>query len=179
MSLRSIRLYPDPVLRVDCIPVEAFDDALRELVTDMAETMYAAPGIGLAAPQVGVELQVAVVDVSGSQETKELHVLVNPEVVREAGEWVEVEGCLSIPEISEKVVRPMEIVVRYQDLDGRTQELEAEEWLARAVCHEIDHLHGILFPDRLRGLRRQRVQRQLRRVLRDKENAGWQEGFSR
>jgi len=171
MALRSVRIYPDPVLRVDCAPVEEFDDALRALVGDMADTMYAAPGIGLAAPQVGVEAQVAVVDVSGSQEPSALNVLINPEIVSQAGEWLESEGCLSIPEISEKVVRPMEIVVRYRDLDGRPQELEAEEWLARAVCHEIDHLHGILFPDRLRGLRRQRVQRQLRRLLREKERA--------
>ena len=95
MAIRPVRLYPDPVLRVKCALVEKFDDSLQRLVGDMADTMYAAPGIGLAAPQVGVELQVAVVDVSGAGEQSELQVLVNPEVVRESGEWIETEGGLA------------------------------------------------------------------------------------
>lgn len=171
MALRPIRLYPDPVLRVQCPPVESFDEALRTLASDMVETMYKAPGVGLAAPQVGAEARLAVVDVTVGKEKDALHVLVNPRIVEEKGEDVDFEACLSIPGLSEKVVRPTWIKVVAQDLDGRSFELEADDYLARALCHELDHLDGILFFDHLRGLRRDRARRSLRRLQRAAEQS--------
>ncbi len=168
MAILPIRVYPDPVLRVRCRVVESFDDELRRLVSDMIETMHAAPGVGLAAPQVGVEQRVAVVDVSVGQDRSALKVLVNPEVVEERGRDVDTEGCLSIPGISEKVARPAAIRITGQDLEGRPVEIEAREFEARAVCHEIDHLNGVLFIDHLRGLRRDRVRRQLKKQLKSR-----------
>ncbi|MFW6175739.1 MAG: peptide deformylase, partial [Acidobacteriota bacterium] len=157
MAIRPIRLYPDPVLRETCPPVERFDPELASLVDDMVATMHDAPGVGLAAPQVGVELRVAVVDLSVGEDPAQLHVLVNPDVVEEEGQGTEVEGCLSIPDFTEKVDRATRIRVRAHDVRGEPFELEAEDWLARAVLHEIDHLDGVLFVDRLRGLRKDRA----------------------
>jgi peptide deformylase len=149
---------------VDCPPVEQFDDDLRELAESMAETMYAAPGIGLAAPQVGVETRLAVVDVTSGEEPGHLLVLVNPEIVESSGAEIDVEGCLSIPGISDKVQRSFRITVEAQDLEGNPHRLEAEGLEARAIQHEIDHLDGVLFTDHLRGLRRERVRRKLKRL---------------
>ncbi len=164
MAILPIRIYPDPVLRQLCPPVTDFGPALQRLAGDMVETMHAAPGVGLAAPQVGVTLRLAVVDLSVGKEPEELKVLVNPEVLAPEGSEVEVEGCLSLPGLTEKVERPRRIRVRALDLRGQPLEFAAEEWLARAVCHEVDHLDGILFVDRLRGLRKERVKRQLRKL---------------
>ena len=169
MALLPIRQYPDPVLRRECPPVERFDDELRRLAADMVDTMHAAPGIGLAAPQVGVETRLAVVDLSGGEDPEAVYVLVNPRIVDSEGRGVELEGCLSIPDLNEKVTRPTQVVVEAQDLDGRPFLLEAEEWLARAICHEVDHLDGVLFPDRLRGLRREKARRALRRLRQESE----------
>jgi peptide deformylase len=169
VALLPIRIYPDPILRRRCPPVESFDDGLRRLAADMVETMHAAPGIGLAASQIGVETRLAVVDLSAGEDPEAVHVLVNPEIVDSDGSGVELEGCLSIPELSEKVTRPLRITVEAQDLDGRPLLLEAEDWLARAICHEIDHLDGILFVDRLRGLRKEKARRALRRLRRENE----------
>jgi len=162
--IRPIRLYPDPVLRVRCPEVEIFDDELRRLADDMVETMHDAPGIGLAAPQVGVESRVAVVDLSVGEDPDQLHVLINPEVLDREGRGVEVEGCLSIPGITDKVPRSLRIRVRARDAAGEAFEIEADDWLARAILHEIDHLDGVLFVDHLRGLRRERVRRQLKKL---------------
>lgn len=164
MALRPIRCYPDPVLRVRCAPVERFDEDLRRLARDLVETMHAAPGVGLAAPQVGEAVRLAVVDVSVGEDPAELHVLVNPVIVEASGSAVETEGCLSIPEVTEKVERPAAVEVTACDLDGQPLRLAASGWLARALCHEIDHLDGVLFVDHLRGLRRERVRRVLRRM---------------
>lgn len=164
-----IRVYPDEVLRRECAAVEEFDDDLRRLVGDMVETMHAAPGVGLAAPQVGVEKRVMVVDLSVGEDPAQLHVFVNPEIVEEEGTVSDVEGCLSIPGISEKVERPQRIRVRARNVDGTEFEIEADDWLARAVCHETDHLDGVLFVDHLRGLRRDRVRRQLKKMRREQE----------
>ena len=164
MAVLPIRVYPDPVLRVRCPPVETFDAELRRLADDMIETMHAAPGIGLAAPQVGVERRLAVVDVSVGEDEKALKVLVNPEIVEQRGRHVDAEGCLSIPGITEKVARPHAVRVAARDLDGESLELELDELEARAVCHEIDHLNGVLFIDHLRGLRKDRVRRQLKKL---------------
>ena len=166
MALLPIRLYPDPVLRVRCPEVTSFDAELRRLAEDMVETMYDAPGVGLAAPQVGVEARLAVVDTSVGREKGTLKVLVNPRVVTEEGRVVDTEGCLSIPGFSEKIGRPTRVEVVAQDLEGAEIRFEVEGFEARAVCHEIDHLDGVLFVDHLRGLRRDRARRALRRLAR-------------
>ena len=176
MAILPIRIYPDPILRVKTAPVTEFSAPLWRLAADMIETMIAAPGIGLAAPQVGVGKRLAIVDLSVGEDPDQLHVLVNPEVVRREGSDTDVEGCLSIPGITEKVERPVEVAVRAFDLQGNSYELAAEGWLARALCHEIDHLDGVLFPDRLRGLRREKVKRQLRKLAGEREGREGGEG---
>ncbi|HEX2252964.1 MAG TPA: peptide deformylase [Thermoanaerobaculia bacterium] len=165
MPVRPIRLFPDEVLRVRCPEVESFDEELARLAADMVETMHAAPGVGLAAPQVGVELRVMVVDLSVGEDPEALRIFVNPRIVEQEGSVSDFEGCLSIPNLSEKVERPQRVRVEAQDLQGRPFTVEAEDWLARAVCHETDHLDGVLFIDHLRGLRREKVRRQLRKML--------------
>lgn len=169
MAVLPIRIYPDPVLRVRCPEVESFDGDLERLAKDLVETMYAAPGVGLAAPQVGVELRLAVVDATAGEESNTLHILINPEIFESTGKDTDEEGCLSIPEITEKVTRPEMIRVRALGLDRRPIEFEAEGLLARVVCHEVDHLDGVLFVDRLSGLRKERVRRQLRKLSRKQE----------
>ncbi len=164
MAILPIRIYPDPVLRVKTRKVEEFDARLRKLATDMVETMHAAPGVGLAAPQVGSGLRIAVVDISVGEDPALLKVLVNPEIVRREGLETDVEGCLSLPGITDKVDRPTAITVRAQDLSGKPFELEAADYMARAICHEVDHLDGILFTDHLRGLRKERIRRQLKKL---------------
>lgn len=169
MAIRAIRIYPDPVLRVQCRAVTDFDESLRKLVADMIETMHAAPGIGLAAPQVGVDLRVAVVDLSVGEEPAQLHVFINPEIVHRQGQATDVEGCLSLPGITDKVERPTHVRIKALDREGNPFELTADDWLARAVCHELDHLDGILFVDHLRGLRRERSRRQLKKLAAEQE----------
>lgn len=164
MAILPIRLYPDPVLRQRCAEVEIFDHELRRLAADMIATMHAAPGVGLAAPQVGDSRRLMVVDLSVGDDAAELHVFVNPRIVEQEGSETETEGCLSIPDLSDKVERPRRLRVEARSLDGEPFALDAEGWLARAICHEVDHLDGVLFVDRLRGLRRERAQRQLRRM---------------
>jgi peptide deformylase len=171
MAILPIRIYPDPVLRVKCRRVETFDDGLRKLAANMVETMHAAPGVGLAAPQVGVDLRLAVVDVSVGEDPTAVRVLVNPEIVRREGLETDTEGCLSLPGITDKVDRPFTITLRAQGLDGQPFELQAEEYLARAICHEVDHLDGVLFTDHLRGLRKERARRQLRKLAAEQEVA--------
>jgi peptide deformylase len=169
MAVLPIRIYPDPVLRVKCRPVGAVDDRLRKLAADMVETMHAAPGVGLAAPQVGVEERLAVVDLSVGDDPAQVIILINPEIVHREGQETEVEGCLSLPGMTDKVDRPSAVKVKATDLAGKTFELDADGWLARALCHEIDHLDGVLFVDHLRGLRRERAKRQLRKLATDRE----------
>ncbi len=176
MALLPIRVVPDPVLRRPCDAVETFDEDLRRLAGNMVETMYAAPGVGLAAPQVGVSRRLAVVDVSVGKESGALHVFVNPRIVSSEGRVSDLEGCLSIPDLSDKVERPERIVVQARNLEGEPFELRAEEWLARAICHEVDHLDGILFVQRLRGLRRQRAERKLKRWIERNEKTSWTPG---
>ncbi len=169
MAIRAIRIYPDPVLRAQCRAVTGFDESLRKLVHDMIETMQVAPGIGLAAPQVGVDLRVAVVDLSVGEDPEQLHVLINPEIVQRRGQETDVEGCLSLPGITDKVERPTYVRIKALDAEGNPFELEAEDWLARAICHELDHLDGVLFVDHLRGLRRERSKRQLKKLATEQE----------
>lgn len=164
MPVRPILLYPDPILRRRCPEVDGFGAELEALVRDLADTMYAAPGVGLAAPQIGIEARVAVVDVAAGQATSRLHVLVNPQIVESVGRENDTEGCLSIPGLSERVDRPARIRLEARDATGEPVEIEAEGFLARAICHEIDHLDGILFIDRLTGLRKEVAMRRLRKL---------------
>jgi peptide deformylase len=161
MTLRPILFFPDPILRRKTEEVSEFDSSLERLVAEMAETMYAAPGVGLAAPQIGDLRRVALVDIDPSGPKSELHVLVNPRLVARAGAETDIEGCLSIPGFTERIERPLAVRVAAQRLSGEAFEIEAEGFFARALCHEIDHLEGILFIDHLRGLRRQLALRRL------------------
>lgn len=146
MALLPILQYPHPTLAANAEPVTEFNDELKELATNMAETMYAAPGVGLAANQVGVLKRIIVIDVS--EESNELRVFVNPQVIAHSDELEEFEeGCLSLKGLYEKVKRPERVTVRAQDLDGNPFELEADGLLAVCVQHEIDHLNGIVFID--------------------------------
>jgi peptide deformylase len=169
MAILAIRIYPDPVLRVKTREVTQFDTRLKKLAADMIETMHAAPGVGLAAPQVGSELRLAVIDTSVGEDPSKIHVIVNPRIVRREGQDADTEGCLSLPGITDKVDRPTAVTVEAVDLDGKPIRIEAEDWLARVLCHEIDHLDGVLFTDHLRGLRRERARRQLKRLAADRE----------
>jgi len=164
MAVRPIVLYPDPVLTRPAQPVERFDVDLERLARDLADTMYDAPGIGLAAPQVGIELRIAVVDIAPGEAASKLHVLVNPRIVESSGRVVGEEGCLSIPGLSERVERPARLRLSASTVSGEPFELEAEGLLARAFCHEIDHLDGVLFYQRLAGLRKEMAMRRLRKL---------------
>ena len=164
MPILPIRIYPDPVLRERCTEVSSFDEALARLVADMVATMHAAPGIGLAASQVGVSQRVAVVDLSVGEDPGQLLVLVNPTLLRSDGREDDSEGCLSIPDFTEKVTRPESVVVTARDQHGASFEVQASGLLARAIQHEMDHLAGVLFVDYLRGLRRERARRHLQRL---------------
>lgn len=169
MAILPIRIYPDPVLRVKCRDVTEFDAALKKLAADMIETMHAAPGVGLAAPQVGVEKRLAVIDTSVGEDPSKVHVIINPKVTRREGQDTDTEGCLSLPGITDKVDRPLSVTIEAVDLEGKPLKIEAEGWLARVFCHEIDHLDGILFTDHLRGLRKERARRNLKRLAADRE----------
>ncbi len=161
-----IYLYDHPVLRQKTKPVTEITPELRKLARDMLETMYAARGIGLAANQVGVSLQLIVVDI-GEEEMKQPLILLNPTLVAVSEETAEMEeGCLSLPELRDVVVRPAAVQVRYTDLRGRERQLEADGLLARVLQHEIDHLQGIYFVDRLPAVRRLFLRRKLERIAR-------------
>lgn len=171
MAIRTIRVYPDPVLRNKTARVEKVDESLDGLIQDMVETMHAAPGVGLAANQVGVPLQLAVIDLSAREDAEDRHpllVLINPEIISSEGAAVEEEGCLSIPDFSEKVKRAARVRVRAQDRKGKNFELEAEGLLAKALQHEIDHLNGLLFVDRLSPLKKSIFKRRFRKVAAEK-----------
>ena len=153
--IRDIIRYGDPRLLSENTAVEPFRPDLAGLLADMIETCHAAPGIGLAAPQIGINLRLAIVDLSVGADAGALIVLVNPEILERSGEQKEEEGCLSVPDLSERVLRPERVRVRAADASGLVREVEGTGLLARALCHEIDHLNGLLFVDRLRGLKRE------------------------
>jgi peptide deformylase len=158
MALRNILKLPDPRLRLVSTPVKKVDDQLRRLVEDMFETMYDAPGIGLAAIQIGVPERIVTMDLAKKDEPPEQRVFINPELVWSSGDKaVREEGCLSIPEYYEEVERPEQVKVRYLDLDGKPQEIDADGLLATCLQHEIDHLNGVLFIDHLSKLKRNMV----------------------
>ena len=155
MATMEIKKYPDEVLKKKAEQVKNFDDGLQRLIDDMIETMYTAPGLGLAANQVGVLKQVMVIDISTSEEESSLMVLVNPEIVLMEGELESEEGCLSIPDYTTIVKRAEKVKVKCLDRHGEPFEVESEGLLAKALQHEIDHLNGILFVDRIGRIKRE------------------------
>jgi peptide deformylase len=164
--IRPIVRYGTPGLARPAQPVDTITDETRRLIDDMIETMYAAPGIGLAATQVDVPLRVCVIDVSGGRRGGEVITLINPEFVERSGMQLEEEGCLSVPGYNATVARPEHVVVRALDRQGQPVTVEGTGVLARALQHEIDHLDGVLFLDRLRGLRRDLIVRKIRKQQR-------------
>jgi peptide deformylase len=158
--------FPDPILQRPSEAVTVFDDDLRRLVDDMFESMYVAHGIGLAAPQIGVPKRITVIDLSFQKTPADKIALINPEVVTKEGKIFEEEGCLSLPDIREKVARAANVKIRAQDLEGNWFEREADDLLARAFQHEIDHLDGILFIFRISALKRDFVLRKIRKLQR-------------
>ncbi len=166
MAVLPILHYPDDRLRRASEPVESITDETQTLIDDMIETMYAAPGVGLAAPQVGVSKQIMVVDITVGKDPEALHVMINPQIVSKAGEIKEEEGCLSVPEFSEGVPRAESLEVRYLTREGQEQTLCAEGLLAKAIQHEVDHLNGRLFIDRLSLLKRDMIKRKIRKAIR-------------
>ncbi len=165
MAVLRIFHYPEPVLNQKAQPVEQIDGELKILARDMAETMYAAPGVGLAAPQVGISKRMVVIDCARKDQEPQLIVAVNPEIVEEQGELFEEEGCLSVPGYYARVPRSARVKVRYQNLEGQVVEQEAEELLAVAFQHEIDHLEGTLFVDHLSPLKRSIFRKKYKKML--------------
>lgn len=163
MTLRKILIFPDPVLRKIAEPVDRIDQSLKTLIGDMIETMHAAPGVGLAAPQVGVSQRVVVADPSAGENPDLALELMNPEIISSKGSVQHEEGCLSLPEVEVKVQRAEQIVVKAQRLDGRMQTIEAEGYLSYILQHEIDHLNGVLIIDSLGPVKRDLVKRKLRK----------------
>lgn len=172
MALREILIVPDPRLKKECEPVAEVNDEIRELLDDMLETMYAAPGIGLAAPQIGVMKRVVVMDVSDDKDKPEPLKLVNPEIIWESEDTsVYQEGCLSIPEQYADVERPAEVGLRYLDENGKEHEIEADGLLATCIQHELDHLDGILFTDYLSALKRNMIMKKVQKLQKTKKSA--------
>src|SRR6201984_542414 len=159
-----ITKYGAPVLESPAQPVEVFDEELAKLCEDMFESMYVAQGVGLAAPQIGIGRKLAVVDVSVGKNIEARLVLANPEIVHVEGDQREEEGCLSLPGFRGSVLRPAYVTVRAQNLKGETYEMRGEGLLARAFCHEIDHLNGILFIQHLSMLKRDLIKRRIRKM---------------
>lgn len=168
--IRKIVKYPEPVLEQVAEPVTEFDGELEKLVEDMFESMYAAKGIGLAAPQIGLSKRLTVIDLSVNERKEDRIVLINPEITFREGRQVEEEGCLSLPDIRDKVPRAFHVKVKAQNVKGEWFEIEGEELLSRAFQHEIDHLDGILFFRRVSALKRDLILRKIRRMQR---NGDW------
>jgi len=166
MSVLPIVKYGDEVLRVPTTPVAEIDASLHKLIDDMVSTMYAAPGVGLAANQVGVSKRLMMIDLSVGRRPGELHVCINPEIVEVEGEITEDEGCLSVPDFVEVVTRPQRVKLKYLDRNGDAREMWGEGLMARAMCHEVDHLNGRLYVDHLRGLKKDRILRKIQKLAR-------------
>ncbi len=159
-----IRKYGDDVLRHPAEPVAEIDAPLQKLIDDMIDTMYAAPGVGLAANQVGVSKRLMVIDLSVGKRAGECYVFINPEIVESQGEITEEEGCLSIPDFVEIITRPERVRLRFLDRNGEQREMWGEGLMARAMCHEIDHLDGTLFVDYLRGFKKDRILKKIAKL---------------
>ena len=172
MALLPIIYAPDPRLKIKCRPVETVDQSVRDFTDDMLETMYAAPGIGLSAPQVGDDRRILVCDVAREDEDPQPIKLINPEIVWASDEVrIAEEGCLSLPDHFAEIERPVAVRVRFLDQNGEPQEIEADELLAACVQHEMDHLEGILFIDYLSPLKRNIILRKMKKLKRQKEAA--------
>ena len=167
MAIFPIVKYGDPVLETPAEPVTAFDDELRQLIDDMFESMYAAHGVGLAAPQIGISKRIAVVDVSFKEDAGAKLVLVNPEIVRAEGKVRQNEGCLSLPEFREPVTRAQHVTVRAQDAKGKWFEHRGEGLLARAFLHETEHLNGKLYISHISALKRDLMKRKMRKLAKE------------
>lgn len=166
MAILKIYTYPDPILRKKAEPITEFDDDLKKLAADMAETMYDAPGVGLAANQIGIARQIVVIDITGSEaEEKDLITLVNPKIVKGEGSEMGEEGCLSVVDYSANVKRFTKIQVEAQDLDGNPLNFEAEDYFARVIQHEVDHLNGHLFIDLISSLKRSLYKKKRKKQL--------------
>src|SRR5664279_38752 len=164
-----IVLFGDPVLEKPSAPITVFDDELRKLADDMFESMYAAHGVGLAAPQIGISKRVAVIDVTFKEDPEAKIVLVNPEIIHTEGKITSNEGCLSLPEFREKVTRALKVTARGQDLTGTTIEVTGEDLLARALLHETDHLNGKLYISHISALKRDMMKRKIRKLVKQGE----------
>jgi peptide deformylase len=162
--IHPIVKYGDPVLETPTKPVKTFGDELQALVTDMFESMYAANGVGLAAPQIGISLRVTVIDVSTGKNPEAKLVCANPEIIYAEGTQREEEGCLSVPGFRGYVERPQYVTIKAYDAAGQEFEMRGEGLLARAFCHEIDHLDGVLFINHLSMLRRDMIRRKIRKL---------------
>jgi peptide deformylase len=167
--IHPIVKFGDPVLERATKPVEIFEEELQTLVADMFESMYAAQGVGLAAPQIGIGLRLAVIDVTNGKNPEAKIVCANPEIIHAEGEQREEEGCLSLPGFRGYVARPQYVTVRAQDATGKEFEMRGEQLLARAFCHEIDHLNGILFINHLSMLKRDLIKRKIRKMKKSGE----------
>jgi len=171
LTARAIRLYGDPVLRARAKPIGAWNDALRALARDMVDTMRAANGVGLAAPQIGESVAIFVAQLPEEVASMEPLILANPEIVEEEGVEASSEGCLSLPEIEEDIERATKIRIRGVAPTGETIDLDVEGYLARIILHEIDHLKGILIVDRISPLRKRLLRRQLEKIRKRSEEA--------
>jgi len=163
MAIIEIKKYGDSVLQKKADRIENINEDVTNLAGSMVETMYDAPGVGLSAPQVGKSIQLITVDLSAGEKNKELIILINPEILEKEGEIISVEGCLSIPNIQEKVARSARVTVKGYTLSGKEKIIEADDLLARALSHEIDHLNGILFIDRLSPLKKNLIRKKLKK----------------
>lgn len=169
MTIRNILIHPDPRLKKTCDPISSIDSDIRKLADDMFETMYDAPGIGLAGPQIGVMQRIFVIDCADKESTPDPLVMINPEITWTSEETnVYEEGCLSIPDIYEEVTRPKVIRMAYQDLDGKEQECEFDELYATAAQHELDHLNGKLFIDYLGNMKRTLITNKMKKLKRER-----------
>lgn len=157
--------FGDPVLEKRAEPVTVFDDDLKKLVDDMFESMYAAHGVGLAAPQIGISKRLAVIDITFKEDPSAKLVLANPEILHTEGRHTQNEGCLSIPDFRESLTRPRTVTIRAQDVDGKFYEKTGEELLARAFLHETDHLNGRLYISHLSALKRDLIKRKIRKLV--------------
>jgi peptide deformylase len=169
LKIHEVVKYPDPVLAKRGEEVTVFDADLKKLIEEMFESMYTAQGIGLAAPQIAISKRITVIDVSFKKNPKDKIVLINPEIVDRTGKQLEEEGCLSLPDIREKVQRAEWVKVKAQDENGKYFEIEGTELLGRCMQHEIDHLDGILFIDRLSRLKRELVLRKIKKLIKNGE----------
>jgi peptide deformylase len=167
--IHPIVKYGNPVLEKPAEKVTVFDEELQKLVDDMFESMYAAKGVGLAAPQIGISRRIAVIDVTFKEDPTAKLVLINPEIIHTEGKHTQSEGCLSIPDFRENVTRPNKVTVRAQDVHGKVFEKTGDDLLARALLHETDHLNGKLYISHLSSLKRDLIKRKIRKMIKAKE----------